>query len=156
MSKRKWTDEQFIEAVKTSLSYVEVMRKLGLKAAGSNYDTVKRKIKELSLDTSHMTGKAWNQGKKYKPVKEPKPLEEILIEHSTYVSTFHLKERLLKEKIKEYKCECCGRIEWMGKPIALELHHINGIKDDLRIENLQILCPNCHAFTDNYRAKNIK
>ena len=43
----------------------------------------------------------------------------------------------------------------MGMPIALELHHINGIKDDLRIENLQILCPNCHAFTDNYRGKNI-
>lgn len=43
----------------------------------------------------------------------------------------------------------------MGKPIALELHHVNGIKDDLRIENLQILCPNCHAFTDNYRGKNI-
>lgn len=43
----------------------------------------------------------------------------------------------------------------MGKPIALELHHINGVKDDLRIENLQILCPNCHAFTDNYRGKNI-
>lgn len=44
----------------------------------------------------------------------------------------------------------------MGQPIALELHHVNGIKDDLRIENLQILCPNCHAFTDNYRGKNIK
>lgn len=69
MSKRKWADEQLIEAVKTSLSYAEVMRKLGLKTAGSNYDTVKRKIKEHNLDTSHMTGKAWNQGEKYKPVK---------------------------------------------------------------------------------------
>lgn len=47
MSKRKWTDEQFIEAVKTSLSHAEVMRKLGLKPAGSNYETVKRKISEL-------------------------------------------------------------------------------------------------------------
>ena len=46
--------------------------------------------------------------------------------------------------------------EWQGKPIALELHHINGQKDDLRIENLQILCPNCHAFTDNYRGRSIK
>jgi hypothetical protein len=63
MSKRKWTDEQFIEAVKESLSYAEVIRKLGSKVAGSNYDTVKRKIKELNLDISHMTGKAWNQGK---------------------------------------------------------------------------------------------
>lgn len=66
MSKRKWTDEQLIEAVETSLSYAEVMRKLGLKPAGSNYDTVKRKISEFNLDTSHMTGQAWNQGDRYK------------------------------------------------------------------------------------------
>lgn len=155
MSKRKWTDEQFIEAVKSSLSYAEVLRKLGLKAAGSNYDTVKRKISELNLDISHMTGQAWNQGDKYRPIREKKPLEEILVEHSTWVSTNNLRKRLLDEGVKPRQCECCKRTEWMGKPIALELHHINGIKDDLRIENLQILCPNCHAFTDNYRGKNI-
>ena len=123
--------------------------------AGSNYDTVKRKISELGLDTSHMTGKVWNQGERYRPVKEAKPLEEILVEHSSYISTYHLKERLLKEGVKECKCECCGNTKWMGEPIALELHHVNGVKDDLRIENLQILCPNCHAFTDNYRGRNI-
>lgn len=60
MNKKKWTDEQFINAVKTSFSYAEVLRKIGLKEAGSNYDTVKRKIAELNLDTSHMTGKVWN------------------------------------------------------------------------------------------------
>lgn len=155
MSKRKWTDDQFIEAVKSSFSYAEVMKKIGLKPAGSNYDTVKRKISELNLDTSHMTGAAWNQGERYKPIKEAQPLEEILVERSSYVSTYHLKKRLLKEGVKKYRCECCGNTEWMGEPIALELHHVNGIKDDLRIENLQILCPNCHAFTDNYRGKNI-
>ena len=87
MSKRKWTDEQFIEAVKTSLSHAEVMRKLGLKPAGSNYETVKRKISELNLDTSHMTGQAWNQGDRYKPIKEAQSLESILIEHSSYRTT---------------------------------------------------------------------
>lgn len=153
MSKRKWNDEQFIEAVKTSLSYAEVLRKIGLKVAGSNYDTVKRKIAELNLDTSHMTGKVWNQGERFRQIKPKQPLEEILVEHSTYVNTNHLRQRLLNEGLKERKCECCGNSEWMGFPIALELHHVNGIKDDLRIENLQILCPNCHAFTDNYRGK---
>lgn len=153
MSKRKWTDKQFIEAVKTSLSYAEVLRKIGLKVAGSNYDTVKRKIAELNLDTSHMTGKVWNQGERFRQIKPKQPLEEILVEHSTYVNTNHLRRRLLNEGLKERKCECCGNSEWMGFPIALELHHVNGIKDDLRIENLQILCPNCHAFTDNYRGK---
>lgn len=153
MNRRKWTDEQFIEAVKSSLSYAEVMRKLNLHIGGSNYDTVKRKIKELNLDTSHMTGKVWNQGERYRQVKKARPLSEILVEHSTFVNTNNLRLKLLKEGVKEHKCECCGRSEWMGKPIALELHHVNGIKDDLRIENLQILCPNCHAFTDNYRGR---
>ena len=155
MGKRKWTDEQFIEAVKNSLSYAEVLRKIGLKVAGSNYDTVKRKISELNLDTSHMTGKVWNQGDRYRQIKIKRPLEEVLVEHSTWINTNNLRKRLLNEGIKPRQCECCKRTEWMGKPIALELHHINGVKDDLRIENLQILCPNCHAFTDNYRGKNI-
>lgn len=155
MSKRKWTDEQFIEAVRTSFSYAEVLQKIGLKAAGSNYDTVKRKIAELNLDASHMTGKAWNQGKRYRQIKQKQPLSEILIEHSTFVNTNNLRKRLLKEGIKEYRCECCKRTEWLGKPIKLELHHVNGVKEDLRLFNLQILCPNCHAFTDNYRGKNI-
>lgn len=155
MSKRKWTDEQFIEAVASSLSYAEVIRKLGLKPAGSNYDTVKRKISELNLDTTHMTGQAWNQGERYKPVQLARPFSEILVKNSTWVNSNNLRKRLLKEGFKEHKCECCGRSEWLGKPIALELHHVNGIKDDLRIENLIILCPNCHAFTDNYRGKNI-
>lgn len=61
MSKRKWTDEQLIEAVKTSLSYAEVMRKLGLKAAGSNYDTVKKKIKEQGYGCPR--GNSWSRSR---------------------------------------------------------------------------------------------
>jgi len=155
MKSRKYTDEQFIEAVKDSLSMAEVMRKIGIFVGGSNYKTVRRKIKEFNLDITHFTGAAWNQGERYRPIKEAQPIDEILVENSTFINSNHLKERLFKEGIKELKCECCNNTEWMGQPIALELHHVSGIKDDLRIENLQILCPNCHAFTDNYRGKNI-
>uniref|UniRef100_A0AAU8BB57 NinG recombination protein n=1 Tax=Dulem virus 42 TaxID=3145760 RepID=A0AAU8BB57_9CAUD len=155
MNRRKWTDEQFIEAFNSSLSYAEILRKLKLKVAGSNYDTIKRKIKDLNLDTSHMTGQGWNVGDRFRIVKKAKPLSEILVEHSDFVNMYFLKKRLLKENIKKCKCEMCGLSEWKGKSIPLELHHINGIKDDLRLENLMILCPNCHAFTDNYRGKNI-
>ncbi len=154
MPKRKWTDKEFVIAVKESYSYAQVIKKLHLRVAGSNYDTVKRKISELGLDISHMTGQGWNSGERFTPLRKSTPLSEILVEHSKFVNANHLKERLLGEGIKTYKCECCGNSEWMGRPIALELHHVNAVKDDQRIENLMLLCPNCHACTDNYRGRN--
>ena len=81
--------------------------------------------------------------------------EEILIENSGWTS-YSIKNRLLKEGLKERKCERCGRTDWEGVEIPLELHHLNGIHNDNRLENLQILCPNCHALTDNYSGKSSK
>lgn len=100
MNKRKWTDKQFIEAVKNSLSYAQVLRLLKLKPAGGNYNTVKRKIKELNIDTSHMTGATWNIGSRFRIIKSAQPLNKILVKHSTFSSTYKLKNRLLKENIK--------------------------------------------------------
>ena len=67
-----------------------------------------------------------------------------------------LKDRLINSGLKENKCEVCGITEWQNKPIVLQLHHINGNHKDNNIENLQILCPNCHSQTDNYCSKNRK
>lgn len=154
--KHTYTDEQLKKAVENNLSIAGVLKELGIVAAGGNYKTINNKIKKLNIDTSHFTGAAWNQGDRYKPIKEAQPLKNILVENSTFKSTCHLKLRLFKEGLKLKKCECCNNTEWQGQPIALELHHINGVSDDLRLENLQILCPNCHAFTDNYRGKVLK
>ena len=57
--------------------------------------------------------------------------------------------------LRGWQCECCKNVEWNGRPIPLEVHHINGDNTDNRLENLQILCPNCHALTENWRGKNI-
>lgn len=72
------------------------------------------------------------------------------------ITTHNLKIRLFKEKIKEQKCENCNLSEWQGNLIPLELHHIDGNNKNNNLNNLQILCPNCHAITPNYGSKNRK
>ena len=154
MSKRKWTDEQLIKAVQENKSIAGVIKQLGLKPAGGNYQTVNNKIKELNLDISHFTGQGWNIGLKFNP-KPIIPIDEILVKDSNYQS-YKLAKRLIKEGYKERKCECCNLTEWLGEPIKLELHHINGCHTDNRLENLQLLCPNCHSYTENWRGRGKK
>lgn len=82
-------------------------------------------------------------------------LMEYLAE-SKDIQTNKIRRKLLEEGYKEYKCECCGNKEWMGKPIPLEVHHKDGDRNNNTLENFELLCPNCHAFTDSYRGKNSK
>lgn len=147
----KYTEEQFIEAVKTSTSVRQVLSKIGVKEAGGNYKVAKDKIKKLNLDTSHFTGMGWLKGQTHKHTT--KPIEYYLTEDS-YHQSYKLKLRLIAEGIKQHKCEKCGIIEWMGQPTPIELDHINGNNRDNRLENLRLLCPNCHAQTPTYRGRN--
>lgn len=87
------------------------------------------------------------------PKGVPLSIEEILIENSSY-QTNKLRLRLLKEGLKKPICETCNNTEWNGKPIPLEVSHKNGNNSDNRLENLELICPNCHALTDSYRGKN--
>lgn len=154
MPRKNYSDDDFINAVKSSFGIREVLNKLGLRPTGGNYKVFHAKVRAFGLDISHFTGQGWSKGKQ---IDRPKrSLSEILVKNSPHKTTHSLKIRLLKEGIFQHQCYSCFNTTWKDSPIPLELEHINGINTDNRLENLTLLCPNCHALTDTYRGKNKK
>ena len=154
---------KLIQVTKESVSYAEILKKLGLKQSGSVQNRIKNEIDNLSLDISHFTGQAWRRNKNSyqdKRIKNKYPDELIFIENSC-VSNGVVKNRLMSNPTYEHKCELCSIKEWYDpfenkiKPINLELDHINGNERDNRKENLRLICSNCHSFTPTYKGRNI-
>jgi len=151
MTLRKWRVEDLREAVESSASFRQILTKLKLRPAGGNYAQIKKYIAELHLSTSHLKGRGWSAG--LKGIGRARiPLEEILVADKVFQS-HKLKKRLFAAGLKPAHCEECG---WARRTIKgylpLELHHVNGNPRDNRLENLKILCPNCHSMTDNHRS----
>lgn len=141
--------------IKESRTHSETLKKLGLRAAGGNFKTLKKNIEKYELDITHFDSANVRKEKLeyYRTLFIKKNLSECLIENSTY-SRGHLKKRLYSEGLKEKKCELCGQDEiWNGGKMSLILDHINGIWNDNRIENLRIVCPNCNATLDTHCGK---
>jgi 5-methylcytosine-specific restriction endonuclease McrA len=142
----------FIALVKSSRNYTEIMRRLDMSSTGGSQKILKRRIAELNIDTSHFVQNNPDPAK----LKNTIPLDEILVENSTY-STNSLKNRLIKSGRLPYQCSKCKNCgDWQGEKLSLQLDHINGVNNDNRIENVRLLCPNCHSQTETWCGKHKK
>jgi 5-methylcytosine-specific restriction endonuclease McrA len=150
--KRKWDDDGLRAAIPLSRSYAEVLKRLALRGAGPRR-AIYRRVNELELDISHFVGQGWRRGY-HVPVVPPGPLDQLLV-RGRVVKSSDLRLRLIAEGLKQPCCERCGWAERApdGR-LPLELDHINGDHDDNRLENLRILCPNCHSLQPTHRGSN--
>lgn len=137
--------------IKESHSLRECMKKLNWNITGTNYNKIKKIIKENKINVDHFKDRKIGI-----PYVKKYDISELLVENSEY-SRGSLKRRLINENLLTYECSMCkNNGNWMGKKISLVLDHINGINNDNRLENLRFLCPNCNATTETFCGKNVK
>jgi 5-methylcytosine-specific restriction endonuclease McrA len=149
MGRRRWTNEQLRAVVASSTTLCEAIGKLGIVPRGANYALVQRTLTEQQIDTRHFQARS--------PVGGPRrSLEAVLVKGSS-VTTSRLRKRLIRAKLKPACCELCGWAEVSpdGR-VPLELDHRNGDRTDNRLENLRVLCPNCHSLQSTHRGVNAR
>jgi hypothetical protein len=137
MTQRTWTDAELITAIDFSDNWIGVYRRLGLSKKGFQRG-VHHRAAQLNLDWSHFT--------------LLRSLENKLVINSR-VKPHSLRSLLFRHGLVKNKCSECGIEEWQDKPITIEVDHINGDPTDNRLENLRMLCPNCHSQTETHRGK---
>jgi hypothetical protein len=142
-----YTEEEARTAIAASRSWAESLRALGLCPTGGAWRILKKYVEIWGISTDHFDPRAASMNNLK---QRQKPLSEVLVERSTY-SRNHLKRRLLAAGLKKPQCEICGLGEvWQSRPMSMILDHINGIRDDHRLENLRMVCPNCAATLDTH------
>jgi hypothetical protein len=147
-----FTEAAARQAIENSVCWSDALRRLGYVPKGHNIRTLQKHARRWRISTDHFDP---HVGRRRAGISRALPLSEILVEGSLY-SRGHLKRRLYTEGIKERLCEMCGQGEtWRGRRMALVLDHINGVSNDHRLENLQILCPNCAATLETHCGRNV-
>ena len=139
--------EKFVNICNESQTASEAAQKVNM-----HFNTFKRYAMQFNCYKPNQGRKGLRNKQRENRIKTQDILDG---KYPTY-QTFKLKLRLLEEGYKTHKCEHCGRTEWNGYPIPLELHHKDGDSHNHSIDNLELLCLNCHAQTDTFRSKNKK
>ena len=147
----KIRDEQYRNAVMQSRSIAGALRLLGVAPEGGNYRVLHRAIERLDLDTSHFAGQSWSRGATVP--SRVRPIEDYL-SNKYPIQSDRLRRRLVNEGVVERRCSCCKLDTSMDQPIPLELDHIDGNHQNNALDNLRLLCPNCHSLTPTFRGKN--
>jgi hypothetical protein len=142
----KHTVETIKKVCFESKSMADAAKKLEI-----NYKTLRKYTQELGLFEPNQSGKGINKKGNGTKILLYEILDGL---HPSY-QTNKLRIRLIKEGVKKSECEICGINEWLGKKLSLELDHVDGNKNNHRLDNLRIVCPNCHSQTHTYRGKNI-
>lgn len=149
---QKYDLNELKKLASNSKNQSEMMSKLGLVPRGSNYSLFRKNLLSQGVDISHWK-KRQNPPPPNKHTKET-VINKILIKNGLKRTSYHIKELIFKFSIlKELCVECGSGPIWNNKKLVLHLDHINGDFRDNRIENLRILCPNCHSQTSTYCRK---
>ncbi|MFI7504192.1 HNH endonuclease [Streptomyces sp. NPDC049687] len=136
--------------VRSCTSYADVLRGLGLDVNDTNHRRVRRAASRLGLDTSHFKRRSWGRQERPAPLPTAHRVLVVLPERAGRTNRTRLHQALTEIGVP-YECAECGNVgEWRGRPITLQIDHVNGNWRDNRRENLRYLCPNCHALTDTW------
>lgn len=151
----KWTREILQAAVSASTNMCEVLRRLGLEVVGGHHTHISRRVEAYGIDTSHFASVVRTE--RMKDNRRRRTPGEILVEdtspHARRLPSYRLKRAISDVGVEE-RCALCGiEAVWLGEPLPLEVDHINGDWRNNRVENLRLLCPNCHSTTDSYRGR---
>lgn len=140
--------------MKDNVTLAATVRALGLAVGGYNGKYVKKHIARLDLDTSHFVGRKAGKSKNSTSFKSIVTIDDLINGTAGYKNKSCLKDRLLKEELLYYECYVCGLDEWQDAPLTLQLDHIDGVSSNDKLDNLRLLCPNCHSQTKTFCGRN--